>query len=628
MPEVSPKLIIPFIVGTSQIVGQGPHPDPWLLYSTDDASEPDPTWTDVSDKLRSYSTSRGRESELADVDAGTMNLTLDDRDRLFDPTHNALIRPMNRWRLEERFSGLSHPVFTGYAEAYQEQWVVGAEEATTVVSAVDEFKVLALDKLPATDPPKPSYREAVLFDLPGAYWSMDDVDEVLTRESAAVGEDLVWINGSGTSTGAISGEEPGVSIVTTGTLYLESPPRALGASGQVTAGYAVDVSGLSEFALDFWFKWTTVPTATEVIVHGPPSGATWTWKLEMLTSGALFLSAKNSGGANHTVTSGALTASTWYHVVGTIESGSLRLYLNGVSVGSNSFSGAFGTLDPTARVTIGNGGTTIGAKSRWFDEVAVFKVGLTAARVTAHYEAGTARGFPSGVRPNARIEAVLDACGCLAPRNIGDSDNYLMTATYMVGQPPLQEIRRAESAEPVNAFFFVAKDGTLTYLGDSHRDDPPYDTEQATFDDDGTDFAYQDIGMDYSEAFLANEWNVTRTGAVTDTAIDANSIAKYGKRSQALTDVPITNNLAGVIANALITKYSEPFRRVTRLELFTADPDVIDNLLQRDLGDRIRVFRTPPGGGTRIDQQVFVQKISITGVPGQPRRIVLGLSPL
>ena len=40
------------------------------------------------------------------------------------------------------------------------------------------------------------------------------------------------------------------------------------------------------------------------------------------------------------------------------------------------------------------------------------------------------------------------------------------------------------------------------------------------------------------------------------------------------------------------------------------------------------IVRTPPGGGSRIDQVLFIQKIQISGDPYGPWRIVWGVSPV
>jgi hypothetical protein len=199
----------------------------------------------------------------------------------------------------------------------------------------------------------------------------------------------------------------------------------------------------------------------------------------------------------------------------------------------------------------------------------------------------------------------------------------------MHGQNPLGEMRRAENAEAIDAVLFISRSGEVVFLADGHRSSSPYNTVQATFNDDGTDLPYLDIDIDYSESFLANEWNVTRAGGTTQSASDTTSIARYYKRPQSLTDLPVTSDgHASAIATAMKNKYREPMTRITTLVPKMSDPDTAEAVFRLDIGDRIRVFRTPPGGGARIDQTLFVQKIEESGAPGQPWSVKLGVSPV
>lgn len=184
MATTGAQLEVPHVVNTSgATVGQGNAPEAWILYSTDDASEPTPDWADATAKVYSFSSSRGRESELQDVDAGTASVTLDNRARTFDPVHNSAIRPMNRWWIREQFTGETQDIFRGYADSYDQQWPSPVGDAITVVSITDEFKVSALDKMPSTDPPRDSYPDLIMADEPTAYWRMDDDPQTLQAVS-------------------------------------------------------------------------------------------------------------------------------------------------------------------------------------------------------------------------------------------------------------------------------------------------------------------------------------------------------------------------------------------------------------------------------------------------------------
>jgi hypothetical protein len=619
------KLTIPFTVGTSQIVGQGNAPEVWALYSTDDASVATPTWNDATSKLRSFSTSRGRESELADVDAGTAQIVLDNRSRTFDPIFNSAIRPMNRWWLREQFSGSTQDFFRGYADSYDQQWP-SPGDAEAVVSCTDEMKNLALGYLPVMDPPSPSYEDVVLYDEPVGYWRMNDDANVLDGELLAhmavarVGSPLTTTSSLFTATtgGAIVGEVGNKNgfqaLVGNGATF---------STGPLEDRDAGDVGGLTEFAVETWFKTDIGDGGTTLsMVQGPGPPA---YELILTNTGFFRVSCQNSAATTVTITSPTvIKLNTWYHVVGTITGLNLRLYVNGSQVASAAWSGSFPMNDVAAPMQIYS--RTSGNDS--YDEVAIYRRGLPAERVLAHYTAGTARGFPTQL-PGIRIGAILDAVSSHAPRRL-DTGVRDVIPRYMTGQDPLGEIRLTDRADDPDSVVFVARDGTVVFLDGDHRSSSPYSVVQATFDDDGTDLPYGDLDLDYSEAFLLNEITATRANGPLKTASDATSIARYGKRGGSFTDFPVTTDAAvQAIADAVLAKYKEPMFRVLSLVLTTADPAVAEAIFQRDIGDRIRVFRTPPGGGARIDQTLFIQKIDVAGANDQkPWTITLGVSPL
>lgn len=599
-----------------------------VRYTTDDASDPSPTWVTVADGIvRAFDTQRGRDNERSLVEAGTAQIVLSNRDRTFDPEVNPLIRPLNRWWIRVEVAGVYQDVFVGYAESYEQRWPAGGVDAIAVVSCVDEMKVLSLDALPSTDPPRGSYQELVLFDDPSAYWPLL-APNVLT---AAVGDNLVSDSyASVTGSGAVSGQ------IDPGYLYLSSTEYV--ATNLLNFGDSVDLTGNGEFAIEAWIS-IDGGSAGETLFRGPLDNlGEITWRLALDTSEQLVLYARNSGGTTYSVTSTSVLtqgsigpSNVWYHVVGTIDGGNLRLYVNGTQEASTAWTGVFQQIEglgSNAFFAIGNLGADIGSATRAFDEVAFYKFGLSADRILAHYTAGTARGFARGDAPGDRIEEILDAADNLAPRSIR-TGTHDMTGRYMTGQPPIEEIRAAESAENVDAVFFIARDGTVTFLDDGHRSVSPWNTVQATFDDDGTDLPYRDITLDYSESFLANEITVSRVGRTATVESDATSIAEYFKRSLALNELPILFEAdQDAIAAALLAKYKDPMPRITGLTLSTAHVGVAEAAFALEIGDRIRVFRSPPGGGARIDQTLFVQSIAVSASPERPFEIRLGVSPL
>jgi hypothetical protein len=407
-------------------------------------------------------------------------------------------------------------------------------------------------------------------------------------------------------------------------------------TGDLEQGEAGEAGGLLDFSVEGWFQWTAAaPTAGSNLVYGPvsTSGVLRQWRLTIGGAGGAQFSAINAAGTEISSTqSAALVSATWYHLVGVVTGGNVRVYVNGVDAGASAFVGA---IRPSA-LTAGSAQMAlfyVGGTNQYVDELAVYRVGLSATRVLEHYTAGRNRGFAQQL-PGERIGAVLDTISSHAPRSLQAGTRNVIPR-YMSGQSPLEECRRAVEAEDVDAALFVSAGGTITFLADGHRSSSPYNTIQATFGDGTGELAYTDLETDYSESELINEWNVTRssygpTAAATQTASDATSISKYFKRSQSISDVPTTSDAnCATIATALLAKYKDPLYRITSISFNTIDPNVTEAVLQRELMDKIRILRTPPGGGSRIQQDVFIQKIDIAGSnDGRPWTIRWAVSPL
>lgn len=156
--------------------GQGNAPIVRCRFSFDDASDPTPSWSEVANSdFRSFNVSRGRENELATIDAGTASVVLDDRDRAYDPTNSIAVKPMNRVWLYEEFSGEVHSIFRGYVESWEPGWANGGwSDATATANCTDEFKVLALLTVPTTSPPRASYEDVIGSDTPVGYWRLNE----------------------------------------------------------------------------------------------------------------------------------------------------------------------------------------------------------------------------------------------------------------------------------------------------------------------------------------------------------------------------------------------------------------------------------------------------------------------
>jgi hypothetical protein len=134
-----------------------------------------PSWADVTAYCRGWSVRRGRQYERDRVQAGTATITLDNRDRRFDPTHAAgpyfgSLKPLRRMRISATWAGATYPVYTGYVERWPLVYNHVAD-ATVEIQASDGLAVLALKKL-NTSYPQQNTAERVAAVLDDASWTV------------------------------------------------------------------------------------------------------------------------------------------------------------------------------------------------------------------------------------------------------------------------------------------------------------------------------------------------------------------------------------------------------------------------------------------------------------------------
>ena len=109
------------------------------------------TWTDVSQYLRSFETSRGRLTNLAQFQTGTATVTLDNRDNRFSPNQSTYyydatnsrtkIQPLKRLRIRAEYNAVTYDLFHGFVESFPVQYAGQGYDASTKLRVVDAFKL-------------------------------------------------------------------------------------------------------------------------------------------------------------------------------------------------------------------------------------------------------------------------------------------------------------------------------------------------------------------------------------------------------------------------------------------------------------------------------------------------------
>lgn len=420
--------------------------------------------------------------------------------------------------------------------------------------------------------------------------------------------------------------EPCIRMAGTGFLH----------TGDLTPGDAGEVGGLFDgLTVELWYLPATATGGfTNIIAQGPNTSTGRQWELQFNSDSTISFKVRDSAGTLSTATSPSpIAINGWTYLVGSFGGGTARLYLNGAQVATASGGGPFNTVlsAGSADLRLGDAGGHIYAL---YSHFAVYRKALTAARVTAHYAAAIQRGF-SAQPAGDRINTVLDrSASHSAPRSVSAGVRTVASA-FFNGAPPKAAIADAVSADFVDAAFFVDAAGRVNYRDAAHRSSSPYNASQLTVGDAAGEIPYLELDVDYSESFLFNEWICTMrgtelSGGNPQTALDATSIARYFKRSQSLTGLSVTVDAdAATIAAAMLAKYKNPMQRVVNLEFNTIDVNVCEALFRRELMDKITVKRTPPGGGARITQDLYIQKIELSGQnDGGPWSVTWGVSPL
>jgi len=441
-----------------------------------------------------------------------------------------------------------------------------------------------------------------------------------------------------TTAGAIVGsnETPFAAV----DLFGDGSAQSTLTTGDISIHDPGDFGGASEFTIEFWFKFDSGISSSVAFLIGPvsTSGASRQWSLTYGTSRTITLSVLDSGTIGRGGVSNPLTAGDWHHIVVTARAGVLYLYIDNVQhVADTNWAGKvvidMGSTANQMDVRLTGPIAADNGLDFFWDELAIYNVALSTTRIAAHYQAGVQMGFPAQSIKD-RLNGVLDNVGSYAPRSF-QSGVRSVIQRYMSGQSPLEESRRAVESDDVDAALFTDASGVLTFLAADHRSNAPYTTSQATFGDGGgSERPYLEYESDYSPTFLINDWNVTRTTwgpltPITQSATDATSVSRYGKRSISITDVPVSaDTSAANIATALLAKYKDPMQRVTSFSPKMADGDAALAVYNLELMDKITVKRRPPGGGSVISQDLFVQSITHAGTPGVPPSCTLGVSPL
>jgi large repetitive protein len=218
------------------------------------------------------------------------------------------------------------------------------------------------------------YRTAVMGDNPGGYWRLGEASG-----TTAVDE-------TGTNPGTY---QNGVVLGQPGALSTDGSTAASfdGVNDIVTVPSNASLNATTGVTAEAWVKRTS-SGVWQNIVAKPGNGATASQNY------ALWINTTNrpvayfgNGSSSIGVTSTTVLDTNWHHVAATYDNATAKIYVDGVLTASASSSVQL--TASTGSLVIGRTPDNVRIFGGLLDEVAVYRAALTAARIQAHYNAGT-----------------------------------------------------------------------------------------------------------------------------------------------------------------------------------------------------------------------------------------------
>lgn len=159
---------------------------------TSDPYSAAPAWEDVSAYVREITTRRGRSDPFQDFGSGSATITLDNRDRRFDPLNVSgpnygylTPRKQIRVRASNTVSGVTttYDVFRGYVSGWPVTMTEAGFDSTVTVECFDALGLLATEEIP--DDLADNYIRSL---SPRHYWPLTDPIDPSTYQTAQLAD--------------------------------------------------------------------------------------------------------------------------------------------------------------------------------------------------------------------------------------------------------------------------------------------------------------------------------------------------------------------------------------------------------------------------------------------------------
>lgn len=219
-----------------------------------------------------------------------------------------------------------------------------------------------------------SYSSEVLADSPLVYYRLGEASGSTLVDSSGNGR-------NGTYNGDYTLGQPGLTLDTD-----TAAAFAGGATAWTTTTYGAWMNSLTTFTVEVWFRLSDI-AGGYVAGRWPNSGGSQ-WFIVAGGDDNLTTVARIGGTQRNLASTYTRDTTTIYHVAMTYDGTTLRQYVNGVETASGAWSGSMTTS--TGVLHLGRiASATNSFLPGTLDEFAMYGSALSAARILAHYTAGT-----------------------------------------------------------------------------------------------------------------------------------------------------------------------------------------------------------------------------------------------
>lgn len=211
------------------------------------------------------------------------------------------------------------------------------------------------------------------------YWRLDEPASPSADDSGGASNGT-WGNG-GAAGAAVPAGPPGIGFANAASHGFD------GVDDYVEIGAPAALNLTTSLSVSAWVNFTTDTTEKKVVGKWSDTPNNYCWLLTLYDTGgpaAFFVQPATGGMIGADTGSTALSPGTWYHLAGTYDGATVRMYLNGTQTGAVPLTGAINTGSAPIRIGAGSGGTVSPEKpfAGLIDDVRIYNYALTPAEVT------------------------------------------------------------------------------------------------------------------------------------------------------------------------------------------------------------------------------------------------------